>query len=83
MMMSSIANAYNILVLAPFPFYSNWLYMETFIQNLLKRGHAVTSISPYRYGLKTYDNFNEISIEKYPVEELCMKFFYCLFFDKF
>jgi hypothetical protein len=72
LMMSSVATAYDILVLAPFPYHANWVYMENFIEGLLKRGHSLTTISPFLYKNKAeVENLNQIIIARYPIEKEC------------
>jgi hypothetical protein len=72
MVMSSVASAYDILVLAPFPYHSNWVYMENFIEGLLKRGHSLTTISPFLYRRRNdVEGLNQIIISRYPIEEEC------------
>ncbi|KAG5674708.1 hypothetical protein PVAND_004660 [Polypedilum vanderplanki] len=70
MMMSSVITAFDILILAPFPYHSNWLYMENFIEALLKRGHYLTTISPFLYKRNPdVENLKQIIISRYPIEK--------------
>lgn len=76
LMTSSITYAYNILVLAPFPYRGNWIFIESIIDNLLKKGHSVTTISPYKFrDFLDYksENLREYIIPEYPIENLCKK----------
>jgi hypothetical protein len=69
LMMSSI-DAWRILLLAPFPNYSHWTYIETIIGKLLENGHHITSISPYDYRLDD-EKFFSFTIPEFPIEEHC------------
>lgn len=67
--MSSI-DAWNILVLAPFPIYTRWLYIETFIDNLLANGNSVTVISPYDYS-KVNEKYYSLIVPEFPIDDYC------------
>lgn len=70
MMMSSAVNAYNILIVAPMPFKSNFMFLERIIGRLLDRGYYLTLISPFKNNFKE-DNLKEITIPKFNVEDIC------------
>lgn len=58
----SAAQAYDILVLVPFPSPSHWLFIEHIVKALLARGHYVTAITNYR--TKTpHSNYSELIID--------------------
>lgn len=71
--MSSI-DAWNILVLAPFPIYSRWMYIENFIDNLLANENTVTAITPYDYS-KINEKYFSFVINEFPIEEYCESHF--------
>jgi hypothetical protein len=76
LMMMSSAHAFNVLVLAPSPFLSNWMFMEKLIQYLNKHGHHVTAITPYvrsaDYQKDVYEDlYKEILVPLFPIESLC------------
>ncbi|CAO1355349.1 unnamed protein product, partial [Diamesa hyperborea] len=58
----SAAQAYDILVLVPFPSPSHWLFIEHIVKALLGRGHYITAITNYR--TKTpHSNYSELIID--------------------
>lgn len=59
--LSSI-DAYNVLVLLPFPGPSHFLMFKVFIQELIDRGHHVTAITAFQYKEKLA-NYTEILID--------------------
>jgi hypothetical protein len=81
MMMMSSTNAFDYLVLAPFPFLDQWLFMETFIHKLLSYGHHVTAITPYRLTntrSDPFENYREIRIPEYDLSEICKRVCHCV-----
>lgn len=54
--------AHKILVSAPFNGKSYWIYMSTFVKELLNRGHEVTTITSISMSSKL-DNYTEILID--------------------
>lgn len=73
MVMSSMTIAYDILVVAPIPYQSHWIFIERIIKQLIDRGHSITTVSPFKYKSDDYKNENlrEYLIPKYKVEDLC------------
>nr|ATU82992.1 secreted hypothetical protein [Pristhesancus plagipennis] len=53
------ANAANILVMMPFPWYSHTNSFMPIFRGLAAKGHNVTMVSPFRQK-KPIPNFNEI-----------------------
>lgn len=69
LMMSSL-NAANILILAPFPIISRWLYIEKIIDGLLANGHTVTAITPFDYQ-REQERYYKFIIPEFPIEDYC------------
>lgn len=74
----SSVQCYNILFLSPFNAKSHWLFLENFVQALLKRQHEVTCITSNTLSGTHPSNYTEIlidpaldfeSMSKYRVEE--------------
>lgn len=63
----SHTNAYQILVLFPFVAKSHWLMFEYLIEEMLKQGHLVTTITSFKphRGLimNGHENYTEILID--------------------
>jgi len=84
MVMSSMTAAYDILVVAPFPYQSHWIFMERIIRQLIERGHSITTISPFKYRNDDYENENlkEYLIPKYKIDDLCkLSIIYSIYFS--
>lgn len=66
-LITSLTDAYKILVLFPFIAKSHWLMFEYLIEEMLKHGHdvtAITSFKPHRGLILTgHENYTEILIE--------------------
>lgn len=63
--------ANRILFMSPFPAPSHWMWLKHFQNDLLERGHHVTSITNYRAKEK-HSNLTEIIIEpKYDIPYYC------------
>lgn len=58
-------NAYKILVLVPTNGKTNWKYMQTFIDELLNRGHKITCITSQTAtdSIQINENYTEILID--------------------
>lgn len=54
---------YKILVLVPFNGKSHWIYMQTFIKELLNRGHDLTTITSISMGDQKTPNYTEVLID--------------------
>lgn len=68
-MMSSCA-ASQILVLALESSYSHWIFITNILDELVKNGHKLTTITPYsRYGAE--ENYKEYQINEYYWEGNC------------
>lgn len=59
----SIASGSQILFLAPFTAKSHWLYLQSFVKALLKRGHHVTCITSNPFEDQNKINYTEILID--------------------
>lgn len=68
----SAIDAYNILVVAPTPNVGQWLYMESFIRELIIRGHKVTGISSYNARRKQ-ETHKEIIVPALNRQKICKK----------
>lgn len=66
-------NAYNILVLAPYPIVGHWLYIEEYIKELLSRGHKVTAVTSYNVR-RRHENYTAILIPAFNFQKLCNNF---------
>ncbi|XP_054744472.1 UDP-glycosyltransferase UGT5-like [Anastrepha obliqua] len=54
--------SYNILFMCPFPAPSHWMWMEHFLQELLRRGHQVTALTNHPVK-QQHSNLTQIIIE--------------------
>lgn len=71
-LMMSSSTAWNILVIAPFPSYNRWLYIDNIIDGLLQVGHTVSSITPYpRVSTVPVEKYFENQIEEFPLHNYC------------
>lgn len=73
----SSIEAYNVLVLAPYPLVGQWLYMEEFIKELLSRGDKVTAVTCYNVRRK-HENYTDIQIPMWNMNEHCKGIFFVL-----
>lgn len=69
MVLASI-NAYNILVLTPYPIVGHWLYVEEFIKELLSRGHKVTAVTSYNVR-RGHENYTSYLVPAYNIQQFC------------
>lgn len=61
---------YRILFLAPFPVPSHWMWLEHFVQEMLRRGHHVTALT--NFATKTpHVNYTELLIDPYDLSPEC------------
>lgn len=68
-------DAYRILFMSPFPAPSHWMWLEHFQNDLLRRGHHVTSLTNYPAKEK-HSNLTEIIIHpKYDIPYYCKHYF--------
>lgn len=63
MSLLAATNAYKILVLVPMNGKSHWIYMQTFVEELLHRGHEVTCITSQKFNGPTPLNYTEVLID--------------------
>lgn len=61
--MISRANGYKILFLAPLNGKSHWMYLQTFIEAILDRGHEVTCITSITFNGPKSENYTEVLID--------------------
>lgn len=69
-MFAASNEAYNILVVAPFPVIGHWLWMESFTINLLDRGHKVTVIASFM-SRHVNANYSEIIVPILKMQNYC------------
>lgn len=74
----SVASAYRILFLAPFHARSHWLYLQSFVKELLHRGHHVTCITSTPFDGPNKANYTEIRIDPPLNMETLRKIFFTL-----
>lgn len=71
LMMSSCV-AWNILVIAPYPSYYRWTYVEKLIDGLLQNGHSVSAITQFlRADAIPLEKYTEYEIDEFPLEKFC------------
>lgn len=68
----SSIEAYNVLVLAPYPLVGQWLYMEEFIKELLGRGDKVTAVTCYNVRRK-HENYTDVQIPMWNMNDHCKR----------
>lgn len=68
---ASSAFGYNILFMGPFPAPSHWMWLESFVDGLLERGHHVTVVSNHKRKVP-HENCTELIIDPpYDIPKYC------------
>lgn len=69
-MLIALSNGYKILFLAPFYGKSHWMYMSSFVRNLLDRQHEVTFLTSHTLNHSNMENYTEVLIDPpFPAKE--------------